>query len=196
MRTYATYKKIVQEIDEMGIRLVQNVDELWVALQQIDLIVGKPKTVLEIGVKDGGWLLMISKMFPSIKFALGVDMLNVPGEGFSEAFKPSFTFFQRKSQKSKTARKVINALSLIDEPLDILHIDGSHVEADVLADYKLYGPLVKKGGLILFHDIRVKKGSYQGMIEMFDSMIAKVHPGIIVEGTQFKRSTGIGILRV
>jgi predicted O-methyltransferase YrrM len=37
--------------------------------------------------------------------------------------------------------------------LDVLFIDGDHTYDGVKADYQMYRPLVRKGGLIAFHDI-------------------------------------------
>jgi len=36
---------------------------------------------------------------------------------------------------------------------DALFIDGDHSEEGVAADFEMYGPLVRKGGIIGFHDI-------------------------------------------
>jgi cephalosporin hydroxylase len=46
-------------------------------------------------------------------------------------------------------------LRILDrEPLDFLFIDGDHSAEGVKADYRDYGGLVRRGGLIAFHDIR------------------------------------------
>jgi predicted O-methyltransferase YrrM len=37
--------------------------------------------------------------------------------------------------------------------LDFLFIDGDHSYAGAKADFELYGPLVRKGGIIAFHDL-------------------------------------------
>jgi predicted O-methyltransferase YrrM len=42
------------------------------------------------------------------------------------------------------------------EPLDFLFIDGAHEYAFAKSDYELYGPLVRPGGIIAFHDINEK----------------------------------------
>lgn len=38
-------------------------------------------------------------------------------------------------------------------PIDVLFIDGDHRYAGAKADFDLYSPLVRSGGLIAFHDI-------------------------------------------
>ena len=41
----------------------------------------------------------------------------------------------------------------MDKEIDILLIDGDHSYEGVKADYERYVPFVKKGGLILIHDV-------------------------------------------
>ena len=43
--------------------------------------------------------------------------------------------------------------ALAGEPVDLLFIDGDHSYAGVSEDLAMYGPLVKPGGFIAFHDI-------------------------------------------
>lgn len=47
-----------------------------------------------------------------------------------------------------------------DGEIDILHIDGGHYYADVKHDFETWLTKVKKGGIILFHDIKVRKEPY------------------------------------
>ncbi len=53
------------------------------------------------------------------------------------------------------------------EPLDLLFIDGSHAYEGVSHDYELYGPLVRPGGLIAFHDIVEGPASVVGDVPRF-----------------------------
>ena len=56
------------------------------------------------------------------------------------------------SQLTSTRDKVSHLVG--GQPIDFLFIDGDHRYAGVKADYELYAPLVRKGGIIAFHDIR------------------------------------------
>ena len=48
----------------------------------------------------------------------------------------------------ESVKKIFN-----NEQIDFLFIDGDHSYHGVKTDYNMYGPLVRKGGIIAFHDI-------------------------------------------
>jgi len=68
----------------------------------------------------------------------------------------------RRSQKIHLLRCDSHAMATLDEVRDILEgrfvdllfIDGDHTYLGAKQDYEMYSTLVKKGGLIIFHDIR------------------------------------------
>ena len=37
--------------------------------------------------------------------------------------------------------------------MNYLFLDGDHSHAGVRCDFEIYGPMVRKGGIIVFHDI-------------------------------------------
>ena len=45
-------------------------------------------------------------------------------------------------------------------PADFLFIDADHTETGVRSDYGMYSPLVRKGGMIAFHDIAITRPEY------------------------------------
>ncbi len=51
-------------------------------------------------------------------------------------------------QTLKRLRVILN-----DRPIDFLMIDGDHTYSGVKSDFEDYGPLVRSGGLVAFHDI-------------------------------------------
>jgi cephalosporin hydroxylase len=55
------------------------------------------------------------------------------------------------SQKQETLNKTKEIFN--NKEIDFLFIDGDHTYNGVKQDYKMYGPLVRKGGIIAFHDI-------------------------------------------
>jgi cephalosporin hydroxylase len=48
----------------------------------------------------------------------------------------------------ETAKEIFN-----NEEIDFLFIDGNHLYSAVRQDYEMYMPLVRKGGIVAFHDI-------------------------------------------
>ena len=48
---------------------------------------------------------------------------------------------------------LLKALSERGDKIDVLFIDGDHTYAGVKADFDLWSPLVRPGGLVIFHDI-------------------------------------------
>ncbi len=47
-----------------------------------------------------------------------------------------------------TVKEILNG-----EKVDFLFIDGDHSYEGVKTDFEMYSPLVKKGGIVAFHDI-------------------------------------------
>lgn len=58
---------------------------------------------------------------------------------------------QNESALGKT-KEIFN-----NKMIDFLFIDGNHMYSAVKKDYEMYGPLVRKGGIIAFHDIGIKE---------------------------------------
>lgn len=52
-----------------------------------------------------------------------------------------------------SSRDQVDAI-LSGESLDFLFIDGDHAEAGVRQDWLDYGPLVRPGGIVAFHDVK------------------------------------------
>ena len=55
------------------------------------------------------------------------------------------------SQKPQTLQKTKDIFK--GEQIDFLFIDGDHTYQGVKTDFELYSPLVRKGGIVAFHDI-------------------------------------------
>ena len=58
---------------------------------------------------------------------------------------------RKDSHKQFTLQKIENILK--NKQIDILFIDGDHTYKGVKRDFQMYSPLVKKNGIIVFHDI-------------------------------------------
>lgn len=138
----------------------------------------EPYNVLEIGTKFGGtfyiWNKLIEKhgagMCISIDMSDGGIHGGIPDEEMDKRdlwFKERFSnchFIRGDSHNLETKLKVLElkaqyGITLLSpdfkvEPfIDFLFIDGDHTYEGVKQDFQMYSPLVKKGGLIAFHDI-------------------------------------------
>jgi predicted O-methyltransferase YrrM len=105
--------------------------------------------VVEIGAFAGGTMWAWGQLGARV---IGVDM---PPPGFpDELLKNDMgqTVIRGDSHLEKTRDALLAVLD--GELIDMLFIDGDHTYEGVKADYELYAPLVREGGIIGFHDIR------------------------------------------
>jgi len=122
----------------------------------------KPKYILEIGTANGGSLFCFCKLAPDDAIILSIDLPEGPfGGGYPEWKIPIYQAFKKENQKLYLLRKDSHQKETLDEvlkilngnELDFLFIDGDHSYEGVKKDFEMYGPLVRKGGIIAFHDI-------------------------------------------
>jgi predicted O-methyltransferase YrrM len=122
----------------------------------------KPKIILEIGTANGGTLFLFSKLSKPYSTLISIDFPEFPYIGGidykSKIFFKSFASNSQKiklirddSHKFSTLKKVKKVLK--NRKVDILFIDGDHTYKGVKKDFKMYGNLVRKNGIIAFHDI-------------------------------------------
>ncbi len=92
------------------------------------------------------------------------------------------------SQNAKSLEQVKN----ITPELDFVFIDGNHMYEYVKKDYEMYSPLVRKGGIIAFHDIGLNEEG--GVYKLWNNLKGK-HKHIEILHSD-KKEKGIGILYV
>jgi len=120
------------------------------------------KAVMEIGTAQGGVFSALLKLANEKAKVISIDIPEGPfGDGHSLAdeqlmrtfAKPSqqIKFIRSSSHEETTLKKAVKFLG--GEKLDLLFIDGDHTYEGVKKDWEMYSPLVKKGGLVAFHDI-------------------------------------------
>ena len=162
-----------------------------------------PRTVVEIGTNRGGSLFLLSRAVAHDATIVSVDLPGGPfGGGYSPTLKPLYHAFARRRQRihllradshdpATTAR--VGRL-LRGRAIDLLFIDGDHTLEGVRADYELYAPLVRPGGLICFHDI-VPDASDDVGVPAFWRDVSAGHETLefVAEGPV--SGMGIGVLR-
>jgi predicted O-methyltransferase YrrM len=120
-----------------------------------------PMQSLEIGTWQGGslwhWLQNAPRGARVISLDKGPQNWRPQVPGFDTARWHNWApdgvmlhILERDSHDSATL-KVVEDITL--GRLDFLFIDGDHSYEGAKADFELYGPLVRPGGLIAFHDL-------------------------------------------
>ena len=115
----------------------------------------RPETVVEIGAYHGGTLALLTQVAPKDCRFLSLDIAYRLSSQM--AFKKlairnqKITCIAGDSSNSKTVD--IAKKWLGEDKIDLLFIDGDHSLQGVTSDFTLYSPLVRAGGLIIFHDI-------------------------------------------
>ena len=110
----------------------------------------KPKVIVEIGIKEGGNLKILSTHLPKKGIVVGID----PREEIPWKMKDCLCESHHISLNSHSEEAVSKLEEILDgKPIDVLFIDGDHSTEGMVADYNDYSPLVRKGGIIAVHDI-------------------------------------------
>ncbi|MEX1121889.1 MAG: class I SAM-dependent methyltransferase [Balneolales bacterium] len=112
-----------------------------------------PRAVLEIGTAQGGTNFLIGQILDSVEIIIALD-LRVRNKRLLDMFSRNSLkriCMNGSSHELLTCEQVQHTLS--GTPLDLLFIDGDHSYEGVSEDYLMYRHLVRKGGLIAFHDI-------------------------------------------
>jgi predicted O-methyltransferase YrrM len=134
----------------------------------------RPHTVLELGTHRGGTLFCWAAVAAPDARLVSVDLPNErEGMGMREEDRARFSAFLRPgqtleclradSQLPATRDRVLAALG--GRPVDFLWIDADHRLAGVTRDWELYGPLVRPGGLVAFHDIHPNPGFTESQVD-------------------------------
>ncbi len=182
------------------IQLSDELERLLVALRATS-----PKTILEIGTAQGGTLFLFSRIATGDATILSVDLPGGPFGGGYNAWKiPIYKSFANGRQKihlvrgdshsQSTLRRVQEILG--GTPLDFLFIDGDHSYDGVKSDFQMYSPLVRKGGIIVFHDIVPGPRDNVGGVPWFWTEIKGKYQTREFVRDRNQGSYGIGILLV
>jgi len=109
------------------------------------LLEAQPKIIVEIGTFYGGSARLWQHLFrPDVLITIDRKKL---------AADMDFCHYlsDHLSQDPRTVAAVTDFLD--GAPIDFLFIDGGHLYDEVKADFETYAPLVRAGGIVMFHDI-------------------------------------------
>lgn len=162
----------------------------------------KPSVVVEIGTWGGGTLFLLARSAAPGATIVSVDLPHGAfGGGYPLVKVPLYKSFAAASQKihlirgdSHGAATAAKVRALLPGEIDVLYIDGDHTYEGVRRDFELYGSLVKKGGIVAFHDIVENRDDPScGVAAFWDGIKRRFrHVEIIRDRKQGK--LGIGVL--
>jgi Methyltransferase domain len=160
----------------------------------------RPKYLLEVGLSVAGTFATWSKVCPSARLIVGLDLVKPQRVPRSVAADPRFTIVVGDSHSEGTVDRVRECLP---EGVDFLFIDGDHSYAGVKMDFTYFSKMVNPGGIIALHDINrdsfvksgVRKEADSGGVYKFWQEIRRSYAcEEIVEDLE-QDGYGIGVVR-
>lgn len=161
-------------LEECPVKIFQVEDEFVPLLTEYRKLSPR-QYAMEIGGASGGSLFFwIKYAMPNQKICvIDRDVTNELAslwkswvDGFKSLGNINLLICKADSTQLITYRFITQTIS----KLDFLFIDGSHDYDDVKADYILYSPLVRKGGIIAFHDINNTDYPNYGVKPLWDQI--------------------------
>ncbi|MBO6560627.1 MAG: class I SAM-dependent methyltransferase [Nisaea sp.] len=129
----------------------QTTSEIHWLIEQ--LIALQPKRVLEIGVAQGGTTGLFSRI-------VGPDGLVVALDITDDLVDPRVRSLENISFLIGDSHDpaMLEAVRAASPEYDFMLIDGDHSVDGVLQDTEMYLPLLREGGLVVWHDVRLDAG--------------------------------------
>lgn len=112
----------------------------------------RPLNILEIGTCFGGNFFLLSRMADDAATLVTMD-LRIPRKNLLKAFGRQHQHLVLIEGDSSSTASLEQVQGIFPQGLDLLFIDGDHSYDGAVGDFTRYSPLVKPGGLIVFHDI-------------------------------------------
>jgi predicted O-methyltransferase YrrM len=158
---------------------IQIREEIIEACKEIKAL--RPKYIVEVATAGGGTLLLWSRLahpeatiitldLPGGEFGGGSSYLRVPM--FRRLGLPSQTIHLIRGDSHQPESLELTKRYLNGNPADYLFIDADHTADGVRADYAMYSPLVRTGGMIAFHDIAITRPEY-GVRDLWNELVPK-----------------------
>jgi cephalosporin hydroxylase len=150
----------------------------------------KPSSIIEIGIAHGGTLFMACKVAEKNAKIVSLDLPDGAWrDGLLKRFATndqSIEIVRGDSHSQEVYERTKNLIS----GADMLFIDGDHSYNGVKKDFQLYSPLVRKGGMIVLHDINIQTAECE--TKRFWNEIKEGHK--YVEFIEGDNGYGIGVL--
>jgi len=163
------------------------------------------ETILEIGTERGGTLFLFARVSSPDAKIISIDLPSGRfGGGYPEWRIPFYESFAMHEQKIRLIREDSHAhvtfkrveKILEGRKLDFLFIDGDHTYSGVKRDFEMYSMLVRKGGIIAFHDICPHPPESECEVNQLWCEIKDRYEYIEIVKDWKQRWAGIGVLYV
>ena len=162
-----------------------------------------PSTALEIGSFRGGTLFVLTRLATDRATVISLDLpMSLFGRVCRWVQIPMFQRFTRNGQtlhllradshRRDTLSRVAKLLN--GRRLDLLFIDGDHTYAGVRADFEMYAPMVRPGGIVAFHDIAPQPPPSE-VVRLWQEIKPRYRHREILHSTA-RDAMGIGVLWV
>jgi cephalosporin hydroxylase len=157
-----------------------------------------PRVIVEIGTSRGGTALIWAHL--ASECVITCDLNGSPRfSSFLESFPPPASTCHvvalvGDSHSPSFATHVKQELA--GRPIDFLFIDGDHTEQGVEQEHKTYGPWVRPGGVIAFHDIVERQPRESNQVQHYWRRIRAQHSTLEFVENRDQTGFGIGVIRV
>ena len=164
-----------------------------------------PRTALEIGAARGGTLYLLTRAAHPEARIISLDLPQaLMGGRYSRWRRLLYESFAVKGQKICVLRGDSHAQlmkeqvkkELCGNDLDVLLIDGDHSYEGVKRDFEMYSPLVRKGGIVMFHDIAPHAEDHTVGVPRFWQEVKMTHDSKEIVNDWDQGWAGIGVLRM
>ncbi len=151
---------LIFEFNRHDIKPFQIEAELISLLREVRKL--QPQTVLEVGTARGGTLFLWTRLAQPNATIVSLDLPGGKfGGGYTKWQAITYRRFAKARQKIHLLRVDSHAQSTLEKtrhlfggkPIDLLFIDGDHSFEGVKKDWEMYSPLVRSGGMVVFHDV-------------------------------------------
>jgi predicted O-methyltransferase YrrM len=162
-----------------------------------------PSCVLEIGTAYGGSLLLWARAATRNALIVSVDLPPWELDDQAEIDARQRIHNVGSAQQdvhlirgdSHDARVLAQVRRLLDgRPADFLFIDGDHTYSGVARDFRDYSPLVRRGGIVAFHDIQPHSRGWGGGVPRFWREIREAHRHAELIASPDQDGFGIGLI--
>jgi len=164
----------------------------------------KVNIVLEIGTANGGTFFLFSRIANRSAELISIDCYpSSYCRGYPDYKILLYKSFASSNQKIHLLRAnshdpmTLESIKRIlkGKKIDLIFIDGDHSYDGVKKDFKIYFPLVRKGGIIAFHDIAPRPKESLIQVDRFWNEIKEEFKYIEIENKDHGIA-GMGILFV